>query len=316
MPQPIRKLLLTAVLFLMALGLRPAAAQDTLRIVALVNDDVITAIDLAVRTEMVIARSRVQDTPETRQRLRPQVLRALIDDRLRQQAADKEGVSVPQDSIDERMSQLAQNNNMSLDQFREALRHNNLDPNWLEDQIRTEIAWGILVNRKFRSGIVITDADIDAAERRLREDAGKTEYRLAEIFLSVDDPNETETARESAQRLVDQLKQGVDFGEIARQFSQSATASNGGALGWVAPGDLPPEIASAVQTLQSDTIAGPIRSEGGFHILKLLDRRQVAESGGQTRDEISNRIMRDRLDNLARGYLRELRRSAYVDIRQ
>ncbi len=316
MPQPIRKLLLTAVLFLMALGLRPAAAQDTLRIVALVNDDVITAIDLAVRTEMVIARSRVQDTPETRQRLRPQVLRALIDDRLRQQAADKEGVSVPQDSIDERMSQLAQNNNMSLDQFREALRHNNLDPNWLEDQIRTEIAWGILVNRKFRSGIVITDADIDAAERRLREDAGKTEYRLAEIFLSVDDPNETETARESAQRLVDQLKQGVDFGEIARQFSQSATASNGGALGWVAPGDLSPEIASAVQTLQSDTIAGPIRSEGGFHILKLLDRRQVAESGGQTRDEISNRIMRDRLDNLARGYLRELRRSAYVDIRQ
>ena len=316
MPQPIRKLLLPAVLFLMALALRLAAAQDTLRIVALVNDDVITAIDLGVRTEMIIASSGVPNTPEARQRLRPQVLRALIDDRLRQQAADKEGVSVPQDRIEERMSQLAQNNNMSLDQFREALRHNNLDPNWLEDQIRTEIAWGILVNRKFRSGIVITDADIDAAERRLREDAGKTEYRLAEIFLSVDDPNETETVRESAQRLVDQLKQGVDFGEIARQFSQSATASNGGVLGWVAPGDLPSEIASAVQTLQSETIAGPIRSEGGFHILKLLDRRQVAESGGQTREEISNRIMNERLDNLARGYLRELRRSAYVDIRQ
>ena len=316
MPQPIRKLLLPAVLFLMALALRPAAAQDTLRIAALVNDGVITDRDLGVRTEMIIASSGVPNTPEARQRLRPQVLRALIDDRLRQQAADKEGVSVPQDRIDERMSQLAQNNNMSLEQFREALKHNNLDPNWLEDQIRTEIAWGILVNRKFRSGIVITDADIDAAERRLREDAGKTEYRLAEIFLSVDDPNETETVRESAQRLVDQLKQGVDFGEIARQFSQSATASKGGALGWVAPGDLPPEIASTVQTLQSDTIAGPIRSEGGFHILKLLDRRQVAESGGQTREEISNRIMNERLDNLARGYLRELRRSAYVDIRQ
>jgi len=316
MPQPIRKLLFPAVLLLTALALRPAAAQDSLRIVALVNDNVITAIDLAVRTEIVIAQSGVQDTPETRQRLRPQVLRALIDDHLRQQAADKEGVSVPQDRIDERMSQLAQNNNMSLDQFREALRHNNLDPNWLEDQIRTEIAWGMLVNRKFRSGIVITDADIDAAERRLREDAGKTEYRLAEIFLSVDDPNETETVRESADRLIEQLKKGVDFAEIARQFSQSATASNGGVLGWVAPGDLPQEIASAVQTLQPDTIAGPIRSEGGFHILKLLDRRQVAESGGQTREEISNRIMRDRLDNMARGYLRELRRSAYVDIRQ
>jgi len=316
MPQPLRKLLFPAVLLLAALALRPAGAQDTLRIVALVNDDVITAIDLAVRTQMIIASSGVPDTPEARQRLRPQVLRALIDDRLRQQAADKEGVSVPQDRIDERMSQLAQNNNMSLDQFREALKHNQIDPNWLEDQIRTEIAWGLLVNRKFRSNIVITDADVDAAERRLREDAGKTEYRLAEIFLSVDDPNDTETVRESAQRLIEQLKKGVDFREIARQFSQSSTASNGGLLGWVAPGDLPPEIASAVQGLQPDTVSDPIRSEGGFHILKLLDQRQVAESGGQSRDEISTRIMRDRLDNMARGYLRELRRSAYVDIRQ
>ena len=316
MPQPKRKLLLTAVLFLTALALRPAAAQDSLRIVALVNDDVITAIDLGVRTEMVIASSGAPNTPESRQRLRPQVLRTLIDDRLRQQAADKEGISVPEDRIEERMSQLAQNNNMNLDQFREALRHNNIEPSWLEDQIRTEIAWGLLVNRKFRSNIVITDADIDAAERRLREDAGKTEYRLAEIFLSVDDPNDTETVRESAQRLIDQLRKGSDFAEMARQFSQSSTASTGGALGWLSPADLPPEIATGIQGMQPNTVSDPIRGEGGFHILKLIEERQVAANGGQSRDDISNRIMRDRLDNMARGYLRELRRSAYVDIRQ
>jgi peptidyl-prolyl cis-trans isomerase SurA len=316
MPQPLRKLLVPAVLLLAALALRPAAAQDTLRIVALVNDNVITAIDLAIRTQMVMASSGVQDTPETRQRLRPQVLRALIDDRLRQQAADKEGISVPQDRIDERMRQLAENNNMNIDQFRDALKQNGIDPNWIEEQIHTEVAWGMLVNRKFRAGIVITEADIDAAERRQREDAGKTEYRLAEIFLSVDDPNDTETVRDSADRLIEQLKKGVDFAEIARQFSQSATASNGGVLGWVTPGDLPPEIANALQSLQPDSIAGPVRSEGGFHILKLLEQRQVAENGGQTREEISNRIMRDRLDSMARGYLRELRRSAYVDVRQ
>jgi peptidyl-prolyl cis-trans isomerase SurA len=316
MPQPLSKLFFPAILLLAVLAFRPAAAQDTLRIVALVNDDVITAIDLAVRTEMVIAQSHVQDTPEVRQRLRPQVLRALIDDRLRQQAADKEGISVPQGAIDSRMGQLAQNNNMSLDQFREALRHNNLDPNWLEDQIRTEVAWGMLVNRKFRSSIVVTDADIEAAERRQREDVGKTEYRLAEIFLSVDDPNETGTVRDSADRLIEQLKKGVDFGEIARQFSQSSTASSGGVLGWVTPDDLPAEIAGAVRGLQPDGIAGPIRSEGGFHILKVLEERPLAQSTGESRNDISTRILRDRLDSLARGYLRELRRSAYVDIRQ
>jgi peptidyl-prolyl cis-trans isomerase SurA len=316
MPQPISKLFFPAILFLAMLAFRPAAGQDTLRIVALVNDDVITAIDLAVRTEIVMAQTGVQDTPETRQRLRPQVLRALIDDRLRQQAADKEGISVPEDAIESRMGQLAQKNNMSLDQFRDALRHSNLDPNWLEDQIRTEVAWGMLVNRKFRSTIVVSDADIDAAERRQREDVGKIEYRLAEIFLSVDDPNDTATVRDSADRLIEQLKKGVDFGEIARQFSQSSTASSGGVLGWVTADDLPAEIASAVRGMQTDGITSPIRSEGGFHILKVLDERPLAESTGQSRDDISTRIMRDRLDSLARGYLRELRRSAYVDIRQ
>jgi peptidyl-prolyl cis-trans isomerase SurA len=316
MPQPISKLFFPAILFLAMLAFRPAAGQDTLRIVALVNDDVITAIDLAVRTEIVMAQTGVQDTPETRQRLRPQVLRALIDDRLRQQAANKEGISVPEDAIESRMGQLAQKNNMSLDQFRDALRHSNLDPNWLEDQIRTEVAWGMLVNRKFRSTIVVSDADIDAAERRQREDVGKIEYRLAEIFLSVDDPNDTATVRDSADRLIEQLKKGVDFGEIARQFSQSSTASSGGVLGWVTADDLPAEIASAVRGMQTDGITSPIRSEGGFHILKVLDERPLAESTGQSRDDISTRIMRDRLDSLARGYLRELRRSAYVDIRQ
>ena len=316
MPQPILKLLFPAVLFLSALVLHPAVAQDTLRIVALVNDDVITAIDLAIRTELIMARSGVQNTPEARQRLRPQVLRTLIDDRLRQQAADKDGVTVPEDNIIQRMNQLAQNNGMSLDQFRDALRQNHIDPNWLEDQIRTEIAWGILVNRKFRASIVITDADIDAAERRQRESVGKTEYRLAEIFLSVDDPNDTETVRESSARLIEQLKKGGDFGEIARQFSQSSTASNGGLLGWVTPDDLPLEIANAVRNLQPDTIAGPIRSEGGFHIVKVLGERQLAPSTGQSRDDISNRLIRERLENLARGYLRELRRSANVDYRQ
>ena len=316
MPQPLRKLLFPAVLFLAALALRPAAAQDTLRIVALVNDDVITAIDLAVRTEMIIAPSRVQDTPETRQRLRPQVLRALIDDRLRQQAADKDGVSVPQDRIDERMSQLAQNNNMGLDQFREVLRHNKLDPNWLEDQIRTEIAWGLLVNRKFRASIVITDADIDAAERRLREDAGKTEYRLAEIFLSVDDPNDTETVRESADRLIEQLKKGVRFRRdrapvLAVVHGQQWRRPRLGRAGRPAAGDRDGRPRPAARHHRR---SDPQRGRLPHH--EAARPAPARARGGQTRDDISSRIMRDRLDNMARGYLRELRRSAYVDIRQ
>jgi peptidyl-prolyl cis-trans isomerase SurA len=300
---------------LTALAAGPAAAQDTLRIVALVNDEAITAIDLGARTQMLIASGQMQNTPEVQQRLRPQVLRALIDERLRQQAANREGIAVSQDRIDERMAQLAQSNNLSLENFRTALAQNGIDPAWIEQQIRTELAWTMLVSRKFRPGIIVTDEDIDNAQRQMRESQGTTQYRVAEIFLSIDDPNDTPAVQEAAQRLLEQLKRGANFGAVARQFSQSASAGNGGLLGWVGPSDLAPELAAAVETMAPGTVTGPIRSDGGLHIVALVDRR-AAQADALTREQISERLVRDRLDLMARGYLRDLRRSAYVDIRQ
>lgn len=316
MPQLRSCLSCLAFVILTALAIRPAAAQDTLRIVALVNDEAITAIDVAKRTQILIASSGLENTPDAYQRLRPQVLRALIDERLRQQAADQQGIAVSQDRIDDRMTQLAQTNNLNLEDFRRALTASHIDPAWVEEQIRTEIAWALLVNQRFRSTIVVTDEDIDNARRQAQENQGTTQYRVAEIFLSVDDPKDSDAVQDSAQRLIDQLKKGGDFSAVARQFSQAASASNGGLIGWVGRGQLPPEIAEAVEKLDPGTIAGPIRSDGGFHILRVLDRREVREDGNETRQQISDRILNDRLEVLARGYLRDLRRSAYVDVRQ
>lgn len=316
MPQLTSRLLCLALAVLAAFAVRPVTAQETLRIVALVNDEAITQIDVAKRTQIVVASSGLENTPEAHRRLQPQVLRSLIDERLRQQAAEREGIVVSQDRIDARMAQLAESNNMSVDDFRRALAQNKIDPAWLEEQIRAEVAWALLVNQKFRPSIVITEEDIDNARRQAQESQGATEYRVAEIFLSVDDPKDTDAVQESAQRLIEQLKTGVDFSAVARQFSQAASAGNGGLMGWVAPGELAPEIAEAVVALDPGTIAGPIKSDGGFHILQLLDRRAVQGQGDETREQISERLVRDRMDVLARGYLRDIRRSAYIDIRQ
>jgi peptidyl-prolyl cis-trans isomerase SurA len=316
MPQLRFRLSCLAFAVLAAFAVRPTAAQDSLRIVALVNDEVITAIDVAKRTQILLASSGLANTPESYQRLQPQVLRALIDERIRQQAADQQGITVSQDRIDDRMTQLAQSNNLSLDEFRAALTKSNIDPAWLEEQIRTEIAWAMLVNQRFRSTVVVTEEDIDNARRQAQERQGTTQYRVAEIFLSVDDPKDSDAVQDSAQRLIEQLKKGGDFGAVARQFSQAASAGNGGLIGWVDPGELAPEIAEAVEKLDPGTIAGPIRSDGGFHILRVLDRRELQGDGNETAQQIGERILRDRLDVLSRGYLRDLRRTAYIDVRQ
>lgn len=254
----------------------PVPAQDSMGIVAVVNEDPITQIDLVTRMRIAIVASRLQDTPEVRQRLAPQVLRALIDEQIRVQEADRQGVNIPERALNDRIDALAEENKMSREQFDQMLAQNGIPLESLKTQIRSELAWSTVVRRRFQSGIIITAEDIAEARARIMESQGESEYLLAEIFLSADDATDSNEAENAARRLIEELKKGAQFSAVARQFSQSATAPRGGDLGWVQAGDLSPEIAAAAQQLNPGQVAGPIRSDGGYHILLLRDLRKSA----------------------------------------
>jgi peptidyl-prolyl cis-trans isomerase SurA len=388
-------------------------------IVAVVNEDPITQIDLATRMRIAIVASRLQDTPEVRQRLAPQVLRALIDEQIRVQEADRQGINISERAVNDRIDSLAEENKMSRDQFDQMLAQNGIPLQSLKTQVKSELAWGMVVRRRFQPDIVITPEDIAEARTRIMESQGEPEYLMAEIFLSADSAAASSEVENAARRLMEEMKKGAQFSAVARQFSQSATAPRGGDLGWVQAGDLSPEIAAAARQLQRGQVAGPIRSDGGYHIVLLRDMResvgtvatgtvdmkqievsleagatpaQVADAtealrslrqqiascddaveagagidartgdltgmdvttlpgnlqsiavgqpigqasepirnedgiatyvvcarnlsaSGPTDEEIRNQLMRERLDLMSRGYLRDLRRTSFVDIR-
>jgi peptidyl-prolyl cis-trans isomerase SurA len=254
----------------------PAPAQDTLRIIAVVNEGAITQMDLATRMRIAIVASRLQDTPEVRQRLAPQVLRALIDEQIRNQEAARQGVNISERAVNDRIDSLASDNKMGREQFEQMLAQNGIPIESLKSQIKSEIAWSTVVRRKFQPGIIITAEDIAEARTRIIESQGEPEYLLAEIFLSADEATDSNDAEDAARRLLEELRRGAQFSAVARQFSQASTAPRGGDLGWVKAGDLSPELAAAVQQLEKGQVAGPIRSDGGFHILLLRDRRESA----------------------------------------
>jgi peptidyl-prolyl cis-trans isomerase SurA len=254
----------------------PAPAQDTLRIIAIVNEGAITQMDLATRMRIAIVASRLQDTPEVRQRLAPQVLRALIDEQIRNQEAARQGVNISERAVNDRIDSLASDNKMGREQFEQMLAQNGIPIESLKSQIKSEIAWSTVVRRKFQPGIIITAEDIAEARTRIIESQGEPEYLLAEIFLSADEATDSNDAEDAARRLLEELRRGAQFSAVARQFSQASTAPRGGDLGWVKAGDLSPELAAAVQQLEKGQVAGPIRSDGGFHILLLRDRRESA----------------------------------------
>lgn len=273
------KILRTALgglLLLAAAGL-PAAvpAQDVQRIVAIVNDDVISARDVDRRLDLAIRATGQPDTLDTRRRLRDRVLRGLIDERLQMQEASRRNISVTDPELDRHLALIAQQNNLSPERFEEQLRAAGISREELVLQYRAEIAWGKLVRQRIIPSINISDEEVQAAVARLRDQAGQTEYLVSEIFLSVENSEQEEEARRLAERLVDQIRGGAPFPVTARQFSQGSTAANGGAVGWVQLGTMAEEIDVALKRLERGQVSDPIRTSTGFYIIGVSDRRQI-----------------------------------------
>ncbi|CAN0476853.1 unnamed protein product, partial [Phaeothamnion confervicola] len=168
----------------------PAAAQDSMRIAAVVNEDVISELDIYMRLRMAMLSARLEDTPETRDRLMPQVLRNLIDDRLKLQEAKRQSITVNPADVEKRIDALADRNNMSRDELGAFLRGNGILVEALADQINAELGWARLVQRKLRPRIVITDQEINDEAKRIRATAGQIEYKLYQFFLAVDAPDQ------------------------------------------------------------------------------------------------------------------------------
>jgi peptidyl-prolyl cis-trans isomerase SurA len=267
-----RPLLLVLVLAVLGFA-APAIAADAMRIAAIVNDEAISQLDLVARVRMAILSSNLEDTPEVRQRLAAQVLRTLIDERLKLQEATKQGVAVSGAEVSERLAQLARQNGLSQADFETVLKKNGIPPEALTDQIKTEIAWLKLAQRKLRPLVRISEEEIDAELARIAATQGKPESLVAEIFLPVESADQDAQVRQNGERLIQQLREGAPFPAIARQFSGSATAAGGGVIGWVRPGQLEDALDKVAQQLGQGEVSNLIPVVGGYQILTVVDRR-------------------------------------------
>ena len=254
----------------------PALSQAEQRIAAIVNDEVISLRDLRQRIRLVLFSSGIDDTADARQRVAGQVLRRLIDERLQLQEANKRNITVSQDDIGRSVSNIEKRNGMQPGSLPSIFRRNGVSYDSLRAQMRSGIAWSKLVGRRLAPRIDIGAEEVDEIFARLKAAEGERTYRLGEIFLSVNGPDEEPSIRETAERLVEQIRGGARFSALARQFSQSATAAVGGDLGWTPRSQLDPEIAAAADRLSPGDVAGPIRTVSGFRIVTLAGKRRIA----------------------------------------
>lgn len=270
------------------LSASPAFAEKA-GIIAVVNDEAISTSDLDARMRIVIASSNMGDSQEIRQRLAPQVLRSLVDEKLELQEARRLNIKIPEQEVGEALSRIEEQNHLPKGGLNDFLKARGIDPAALTEQTTAGIAWAKVVRQRSFEVSPVSDEEVDGAVARYQESAAQPQLRLAEIFLAVDNPVQEEEIRRSADKLFEQLHEGAAFSALARQFSKSPTAAVGGDMGWVLPSELPAEIGRTVRDMKPGQLAPPLRVGGGYYILYLIDRR--APGGGQATELSLAQIM-------------------------
>lgn len=273
--------LIALLVLLIGLAGIPAHGQDQQRIVALVNDEVISLRDITQRLRIIMATARLPDNPEVIRAVREQAMRSLIDERLQMQEAKRRGISISQQELDNAISAIERQLGVPAGRFEEYAQRSGIDANAVMAQVRAELTWARMVRGRLMATTTVTDQEVDEAIAKLRSSAGQTEELISEILIPVDSPDQEEPQRQTALRIIEQLRNGASFPALARQFSRGTTAANGGEVGWVQRGTLPEEIDSVVSRMNKGDISEPIRTVGGYQIVVLRDRRQIALPGAQ-----------------------------------
>jgi peptidyl-prolyl cis-trans isomerase SurA len=268
-----RPILALCLVFLLA---GSAAAQET-RIAAIVNDEVVSLNDLSNRMQLVMRSSGIEDTPQNRSRIQAQVLRSLIDEKLQMQEAKRLNITVTPEELDQAFGRIEQQNNMTKGALDNFLKESGIPRSSLTDQLSASIAWGKLVRNRLMQDVTISDEEVTEALNQFKQEADVPQNRVSEIFLSVDTPGQDEEAKRLADRLIDQIRGGANFGAVAQQFSQSPSAAVGGDIGWVTSSQLAPEIGGAIDKMKPGEMSYPIRTPGGYYLLYLRERRKLGQ---------------------------------------
>jgi len=251
-------------------------------IAVVVNDEVITKNELNQRVADIKRSMQQQNAPMPDEAdLQRQVLEHLIVERAQLQMAKEYGLKIDDTRLDRTIARIAEGQKMSVQELRNQLEKEGMSFAAFREQIRNEVVMQQLRQHEVDDKIQVSDAEVDtflAAEKAAAADA--VELNIAQIMVRIPDNATTEqiAARKArADEIMRQLRTGADFGKIAATYSDASDALKGGEVGWRDPRRLPPVFADALLKLKPGQVTQPIKSSTGFHILKLVDKRSLAQ---------------------------------------
>lgn len=297
---------LSVILFLAPPG-RCAAGVLLDRVVAVVNKEAITWSELYSAMEFEMGRQLKGLSAEEKKKVFRQsegrFLESMIDIKVQLQHAGKLGISASEEQVDRAVAGIRDRYSMDEEEFRRNLRAEGLTMKKYRDMIREQIVISRLVDREVRSRIILTEEDVRKGLEELNLGKGIL-YGLKQIFFSLPEGEDMDALGEKVGKVMERLRAGEDFGELASRYSEGPNAGRGGDLGFIPRNQLAAEFMAAVKDLSPGQYTEPFRSARGVHILMLTARKDATE------------FLKERLfAREHRDWLRELRGKSFIEVR-
>jgi peptidyl-prolyl cis-trans isomerase SurA len=307
---------------LFPLFIHPSTADTLNRVVAIVNDDIITLFELnrKMREMTGVAPEELQSKDANRYiETRRAVLEILIDERIAQTKIAELGISVSAKEIDSTVEKMKSDNHWTQEDFLAALKEDGVTSERYRDNIKKELERIRPINLEVKSKIIIRDEQVrEYYEKNKPNFEGKGELHLAGIFLMRNNPNdrnELAALHKKGEEILAALKKGEDFGRLARQFSQGPGAKEGGDLGKFKFSQLEPELQNTLQELPEGGITDLIIRADGIQIIKLLGKDQGRmRSYEEVKDAIYATLYKEEVNRRYASWLKELRSRSYTKV--
>lgn len=294
-----------------------ARAEVVDRIVAVINDSIITLSELKAASAVAMEKLGVDGGtigPEKAREMEGGILDGLIEQRLVKQAADKAGIEISEREIDNAVDDIKKQNRLTQEELLLALAENGLTQKEYREQLKEQIRQVKFVNREFRSRISIQPEDIeDYYRRNISEFQSPALFRLNVIFLPA---GKKEVMKSRLRLITGGLEAGEDFRDLASQYSEGPAASAGGDLGYLKSGELEPWLEEAALRLKPGEVSPAVERPEGVYFVRLSEYLpQAPRPLAEVRGDIHEKLFRKIMDERYSFWLNETRKFAHVEIR-
>ena len=283
------------------------ANADSVKIVALINGEIISSEDINNQTKIFMLNSPIPLNAETKNMIHKRVLSQTIEQKLKKQEAEKEGITVAPEELENQLKAWAKKNNTTI----ASIKSKGINKQTLEDNLNPEIAWVNLKRRKFYQNTTITQKEIDETINEVTEDMGVKKYQVLEIFIK----------KENAQginSLVEKLREDPRFELYAAQFSEAPSASNGGNLGWINSGKMLSALEMRLSSMNPGEISDAILIGDGYYIVKLVQVFDPKDNPNFTPNqmEIKTLLEYQKMENLSKKLLQDVKQKAIIEVKK